>query len=331
MQKKYGKVPGVLLLAAGGLLLLVLYMAAGTHNSITQNSTRNGYEVVAAESFGQMEREDAPIGTVYWYRFALKEIRNSDSLMFYINHHAVSVWLDGECVYSMKPSGQNISTGGGIWVQLPLAAEDMGKTVCVVLAPVYSDYQNQVPEFMVGSEMAICQSIFYQALPEVVMSLCVVLAGIFLLGLAIYHSIKKDVVPRLYAIGMLSVSAGVWRFTYEEFAYLIFQEQSVFLYTLSIISLMVIALSMLHCVEFLEDGAGRDLICKASCIYCLIDAGQFLLQFFGVLDLRQMLKFTHGMLIVSAIVLCISAVAAWKQKSVKRVEAIIHGCWESEP
>lgn len=75
---------------------------------------------------------------------------------------------------------------------------------------------------------------------------------------------------RLYAIGVLAVSAGMWRFTYGRFAYLIFANHTVLLYTLSIVLLMLIALAMLNCVELTENKKGVKTIKYCSVVYCAV-------------------------------------------------------------
>ena len=194
---------------------------------------------------------------------------------------------------------------------IPLHREDVGKEVRVVLTPLYSDYQDKTPDFLLGSELAIYKAYFYQALPEMALSLCVVLAGLFLLCMAVYNSIRQDTVFRLYMLSLLAISAGLWRVTYGRFAYLLFANHTVLVYYISIISLMLVALAMLNCVELSEGQEGHKAIRVCSLIYCVVFVGQFLLQLAGVLDLRQMLKATHAAIIVSAAALCFSGVSAW--------------------
>lgn len=136
-----------------------------------------------------------------------------------------------------------------------------------------------------------------------------------LIAVAVYHTINGRTLPRVYAIGSLSLSAGIWRFTYGKFAYLLFVSRSVLVYTLSIISLMVIALSMLCCVEPTGKGKLSPMALRVGCMgYCLIYIVQLGLQFFGIADLRQMLQVTHITLVISALVLFGSGLAAWLEK-----------------
>ena len=295
----------------GVLLVIVLVLSAAARNAVQMSRAAGDFAVIKDVSFEKIRVEDAHVGIVNECRFTLGEIGHADTLAFFINHHHVEVYLEGECVYSLTASDGPIRTPGGFWPMIPLHEEDAGKEVRVVLIPLYSDYQDKTPDFLLGSELAIYKAHLFQAMPEMVLSLCVVLAGLFLLCMAVYNSIRRETVFRLYALSLLAVFTGFWRATYGRFAYLLFEIHTILVYYISIISLMLMALAMLNCVELSEGQKGHKAIRVCSLIYCVVFVGQFLLQLAGVLDLRQMLKATHAAIIVSAAALCFSGVSAW--------------------
>lgn len=309
------KIKKIMFAVIGGLIVAVLFLAATTHNTVNKSRQDGDYTVISDMAYEQIEKEDAPTGTVNEYRFTIDEIAHDDMLAFYMSHHNIEVYLADECVYSMTASDGSIRTPGGVWTTIPLYENDTGKEVRVVLSSLYSNYQNEKPSFLLGSELAIYKAAFYQALPELVLSLCIVFVGLFLLCLAVYHSIKHNSMSRLYAIGLLAVSAGMWRFTYGRFVYLLFENHTILLYTLSVVSLMLVALAMLNCVELTENKKATKAIHYGSSVYCVVDIVQLVLQLAGVLDLRQMLKVTHIMIIISAVILGISGVIAWVKES----------------
>lgn len=309
------KIEKILFAVFAILLVAVLLLSGMAHNNVNKSRPDGDYIVVENAVYERVEKADAPIGIVNEYRFTLGEIGHADMLVFYINHYNIEVYLADECVYSVTTSDDSIRTPGGVWTMLPLYAYDTGKEVRVVLSPLYRNYQDKVPEFLLGSELAIYKAAFYKALPELMLSLCVLLAGLLLLCLAIYHSIKRNSVSLLYAIGLLTVSAGLWRFTYERFTYLLFANHPVLIYTLSVVSLMLIALSMLNGVELTENKKGAKAMRYCSLTYCVVYIVQLALQLAGVLDLRQVLKVTHITIVISAVILCINGIGSWFKDS----------------
>lgn len=308
----------ILFAVLGIVTVVLLTLSAAAHNIVYQSRPNGTYTVIRDMTCERKGDVAAPIGVVKEFRFILDDIKHADTLAFYISHHAIEIYLADECVYMLMASDDVIRTAGEVWVMLPLYEEDTGKEIRIVLSPLYHNYQDKVPEFLLGSELAIYQSVFYQSLPELMMSLCVVLAGLFLLGLAVYHSGKHQPIPQLYTIGSLAVSAGVWRFTYGKFAYLLWREHTVFLYTLSIVALMVVALTMLKTAQQPSQPRSAALIRLGARLYGAVDLAQLLLQLAGILDLRQMLLVTHGMIVGSAVVLGMSSILAWRESSPQR-------------
>lgn len=309
----YTKVRIVLFLLLCVLFAALMFCLAITPNvKTTQTRAPLNCETVTNYTRQTVTDPTAPAGISDVYSFTLGNLARDKTLAFYISHHNIAVTVGNEKVFTSTVEGGAVNTGGGLWALVPLYPEDSGKSVSVKLSPVYSNYRDNSPDFVIGSESAIIASVFYNSLPETVLSLCIVLSGLFLLGIALYQTIKRNTVRRIYAIGALAIFAGIWRFTYGHFAYLVLARHSAMLYSLSVASLMFIALSMLHCVEFAEKRpAAKRLINGISVTYCAVYSVQLILQLAGISDLRYMLKITHATIIISAVVLCIDSVAAW--------------------
>ena len=295
-------------LAAAAVLLAALFiLSAFTEKEITINRTTAPYTMADQVQHRELEDPGAATGITDEYCFTLKVEGSINTLAFFSNHSNVEVYLDEELVYRLAPSEGAIRTHGGNWTRIPLSGKDMGKNVRVLLQPVYTDYREN-PEFLIGSELQIYKSLLRHALPEMVLSFCVMIGGIFLLCVALYNSRKYKAVPRLYALSFLAISAGIWRFTYGEFAYLIFEGHTVLVYSLSVTALMVLSVAMLNAVELREDRRGAAIVGLMNCGYVLVFAVQIVLQLTGIADLRQTLRVIHAAIILSAAVLCLSAV-----------------------
>lgn len=312
MQKNITpKTEKLLICAIALLIVLVLLRAFAAPNTIKNERAHEDYKVVGDIVCEQIEDADAPTGLRKEYRFTLDAIGHADTLSFYINHHNVEVYLEQEGVYSVNEQGDIFRTTGGIYAMIPLYEPDAGKTVRVVLTPLYGNYQDE-PEFRTGSELAIYKAAFQEAIPELILCLCTILVGLCLLALAIYHSLLHTPVMQIYGIGMLAISAGLWRFTYGSFAYLLFEGHAVFIYTLSVISLMLMTISMLGCVKLPEDKEKEKRAIRYTMFgFGAVDLIQLALQCAGVLDLRQMLGITHAMVILSAAVVLWGGIGLW--------------------
>lgn len=297
------------------LVLGVLVMSTFSKNVITRSRTEGGYTIVK-------NIDVTEIGEKKEFRFVLDEIGHAETLSFFINHHEVEVYVGDECVYSLKTSKKDVFvTSGGGWVMIPLYESDTGKEVRVMLTSLYKDYEADTPEFLIGSEIAVHNITLHRSMLALVLSLCVIFTGILLLCLAAYHSIKNIPKGRLYALGLMVISAGLWRISYDRVSCLFLKNQTVLLYTISIISLMLLALSMLNSLE--TDKKEKWAIRWCSCGYCVVYIFQLLLQIMGIADLRQTLKLVHITILISAAAFIINGIRQMltpKEKRKKRRE-----------
>lgn len=300
LSNKLQKAQRIMLSIVGVLIIGVLILSLFCQNIVMKTRSAGDYmavqNVVTTQLDGKIE-----------YRFKIEKIEHSETMAFYVNHHEVEVYLGNECVYSINASQMGIfATVGGTWVSLPLYDDDCGKEVRVVLTPVYDDYSSSTPEFLLGSEIALHNVTLHRALPALVLCLSVMFAGFFVICLAAYHNAKGMFSGRLYALGMMALSVGAWRLTYDRAIYLLLPDKAVTLYTLSIVSMMGLALSMLSACG--TDNKERKYVRWCSCCYCAAYIVQLLLQLTGVADLRQTLKVIHATLIISAVMFMFNSI-----------------------
>lgn len=312
MQKTFiNKIECMIIFLIGLLILLVLLRTSAARNVVEKSRPDGECRIIENVICEQLKKADAPTGIVQEYRFILDKTCHADTLSFYINHYNVEVYVEEECVYRVTEQGDIFHTTGGVYAMIPLYEQDAGKEIRVILTPLYDTYQDE-PEFVTGSELAIYKAALRQAVPELILCLCTALVGVFLLSLAVYQSIRHYPVLQMYGIGILAVSAGVWRFTYGRFSYLLFAGHSVFIYTLSVISLMMMTISMLGCVKVPENNKkAKSVLRYAMFVYGAVDIVQMFLQFAGIMDLRQTLWLTHAMVVFSAAVVLWGGIGLW--------------------
>lgn len=285
-------------------LAVVLILAYQSPNDITRSRVEGDYTIVT-----DVETEEICEGDTVQnrFRFVLSEIGHAETLAFFVNHHEVTVSIGGECVYRLDASQEDVfATNGAAWVMIPLYESDAGKEVCVTLTPLYRNYRVTEREFLVGSEIAVHNVTLHRAMPVLVLSLCVIFAGVLLLCLAIYHTVKGMPTGRLYTLAMMVISAGFWRLLYDRVACLLFPNRSVLIYTLSILSLMAVAFSMLNSIE--ADGKAFKWQRWCSCGYSVLYLVLLILQIAGIADLRQTLKLVHLTIVLSAAAFVVSGI-----------------------
>lgn len=292
---------------------LLLYLWFTPNIEIRQRCEEIGYETIDTVSYQELSDSDITTGMIREFCFRLDgPIEYDTCLTFYFSHQNVTVYLNDEKVYSLQTAEalSIIRTPGSNWAVIPLCREDIGKEVRVVMTPVYKDYQNEEIRFLIGSQIAIYRDTFLHSLPELALSMINILTGVILFVIAVCFSIQKQSGAGFYTLALLAVSLGLWNFTQTEFTPFFMKEKTVFLYYVSLTMLMLCVVPMIKSVK----KTGSRII-DGWCIFCSISSVvQLVIQLLGICDLRQMLKVTHILIIISAFALIISNIHTFNGK-----------------
>ena len=139
-------------------LCLVGIIVAGNDTGIVNARAESSGFRVQRPAARRIEKEDAPLGVVLECRIPVDDIGASNAhLMFFTYHQYVDVYIGEELVFSMYPP-ENCTftkTVGSNWVKVPIYAQDKAEEIRIRLTPVYEFVQEQIPEFLIGSELDI--------------------------------------------------------------------------------------------------------------------------------------------------------------------------------
>lgn len=297
----------VLPVLAGCALAVLLVIIAHTEDiSVTGTRSDPGFAAVKDVTETEFAQEDAPIGIQKEYTFTLDDdIPHDSCLAFYTVHQYVTVYLDGEEIYSIQPAGSHrfTKTVGSNWTMLPLYAEDSGKKVKVDITLVYESFRNREVTFLIGSPLAIYRSRLVKDLPQIILGSMAILMGLAFLGVAVYSLLKKGPGKRLAILGIFSVMLGLWRLMDTRFTPFMDAGCPVLFYYIAITMPM---LGMLPLIQWTKDSFSekgqRVLSCYETGVtmLCLL---QFLLQWLGIYDLRESMPATHVAMGIGAAIL----------------------------
>lgn len=286
----------LVVLAVVTAVIMLVTLGITDNPEVSNNRKSPGYTKLDEYTCVDVDDASAPIGTKKEYTFILDDvIGDNTQLAFYTVHQYVEVYFDGENVYNLKPSDKpRISkTVGSNWTMIPVYGDDVGKEVRVIITPVYESFRDREVEFLIGSELAIYKGRLYKDLPQLILSIMAVFVGFIFVCVAGHNHIRRHRGKGLIALGIFSIMLGIWRFTDTRFTPFIFPNHSVMLFYLSVTMLM---LGMIPLIKWMEEYFTKksrrvmDIYCMVSVAICLI---QFLLQFLGIADIREILFITH--------------------------------------
>ncbi len=294
-------------IAAGMLAAAILiYFCVVDNINVWQSRADAGFMKVEDYDCCEIERADTPVGVIKEYTFIINEIPASDTyLAFYTVHQYVDVYVDGQPVYSLKPSENNhlSKTVGSNWTMIPVYRADVGKTVRVDITPVYESFRDREVDFLFGSRLAIYTNRMYQDLPQLILSIMAIFTGVVFLCIAGYNLLKKNRGESLATLGMFSVMMGFWRLTDTRFTPFFIPGKPVLLFYISIIMLMIGMVPLIKMVEGRVNKISRCILNTYCCLAAAICIVQLLLQIFKIMDLRENLFVTHIVIIVGVCII----------------------------
>lgn len=301
--------------------LLFLFMLFDFKLDIYQREYTKDF--VELENFQRevIQTADCPTGQKAVYVFQLGDVPDADtSVMFFTLHQNVTVCLDGERIYSMKPDRRNAfgKTPGCVWNTIMLSDEDSGKQMTIEIVPVYKSSNEYIPDFWYGSRYAIFKDRLMVGLPSMVIGLLAVTLGGIYIFYILYNRHNTEVDKSLLMLGMFSVQIGLWKIVDTNAFYLLFPGRSAFSYA-AFLTLLLVTVPYCMFIRQLHTSSEK-LIWYVPCIASLTGIVVLLvLQVFNIADLRQMLLVIHGLILFMCIV-CVIMVTreiltvGWNQK-----------------
>lgn len=296
--------------------LFSLYMLLFARTEVYQAREDRGYEIVQDCTESLQPDDQAPAGVNRVFRWTLEGSCRGDSITFYVIHHYVKVYLDGELVYSLQPSGANRigKTTSSNWVSVPIYPEDLGKEVIVVATPAYKGVIGNKIEFLVGSRFEIFSECLLMDADVLIIAIICILIGLFILSMQGYQLIRgKPASREMFYLSNLSILIGVWRLTDTRLTAFLLPEYAMALGYITIGALILGVIPfLLFLKERITDYDSAPLL-HAAIVLSGTALVFLLLQVLNIADFRELLTVCHLMLAGTAAMVIAIIVVRWLQ------------------
>ena len=167
------------------------YMFTSERVSVFQLEQTHNYSTLTDFESELRYDDTAPAGVVKVYRGVLDpELSQESCLCFNIAHHSIEVFFDDVLMYRLTGAegnriGKNVSSN---WCSVHVGQTHAGKTVTVVLTPLFEAAISKEPQFLLGSHYAIAMDVLTGELPLLILSALCVLLGLFVVAVSAYFS-----------------------------------------------------------------------------------------------------------------------------------------------
>lgn len=274
-------------------LCLLGIMICGAGTSVMNTRTESSGFYTQRPAARQLTVPGTPQGVVLECKIPVDDMVAPDAyLMFYTYHQYVDVYIGGELVFSMHPSEKVTftKTVGSSWVKIPLYDTDKGEVIKVRLTPVYDFVREEIPEFLIGSELDIFMHQYRDDQLQLMISMLLILFG----GAVIIPAgILRE--EGAFMLCLSAIMIGAWRLLDSLSITLLLESNPLLIYYTSLVPLMGVGIPIVYAVKNRKDEKNSRLFEVYAMVSGVILALQLLVQLLGWLDLRQTLLVTHTM------------------------------------
>lgn len=242
------------------------------------------------------------------------------SLALYAMHRYIDIYLDDSLVLSFHEGGSNRFTHGtsGVWLSLPLTAEDYGRTVKVVSTPIYENVIQRPVEFYVGSRSALYNDVVQETLPTLLLSMLCMLVGLALLVAWLCYLLSRGRnMGTIFHLAAMLLFIGVSRICGMKSTSILFPGYSVLCGYASNCALLLTCLSFLRFIHFRSPDYDSFLIDATELIQAALVLLLLLLQLSGISELKDGLPLLHIMIFFVSLVVGVASYQRMKHVGTK--------------
>lgn len=275
------------------LVFILIILAFIFTPILPENLNSNYIEPVSINQLGEYERE---------FIFDVSDIDvDKTDIAFFSKHQYMKIYSDNELIYEYAENGGIWGhTNGASWnfIDIPYGTSEL--KIC--FSSAYDNVKNDVPTFLIGDKLEIFQHIYKNSIPNLLVSLLILIFGFVLVIYWVFLVHRFDVGKSLLYLGFFSILIGSYLLFETEAAILGIHHRIACILTTYLILMTLSPTCIIFIKEFL--GTVENVIWKILCILSLIEfAVCLVLQFLNIYDLRETLFFTHIMMCLTAVYL----------------------------
>lgn len=290
---------GYIVLAAV-LILLMFYYLAAYRNKVEFSQDIGSYEILKPVEVAESKRASKDAGPRQTIRLKLEHVEGDYcTLMFYTLHQNVVIYSGSEVIYNLKASTNNsfTKTPGCVWNSKALDSTMNGKEIRIELTSVYPGISYDIPEIYLGEKGAIVKNIIGTQIFPLVTSIALIVIGLSFCGYVLYNFKNSEVDKNFGMLGLFAALTGIWKLCDLSITKFLFRGFPV----VSLLPFIALMMGVIPCVCFLmEMHSTKDQ--KIWMVPCWVSLAviyiSLILQFFNLMDLRQLLPLIWVAIIV---------------------------------
>ena len=189
-------------------------------------------------------------------------------------HQDISVWIDNQIVYDYTYADIppfNSKTPPIYWVRIPIRKDMLGKTIQIEFRGRARNVENTLNNIYFGEDLSVVTAILWRSSLQILSSLCLIFMGIGMWMEYILVDRKQGAERGVYYLGLCLFFIGLWMGSQVDSRQLLFNNV-LLLWNLEYISLIMIPIPSLLCINKIERGSCQKEIYTICLVIAVFDA-----------------------------------------------------------
>ena len=233
-------------------------------------------------------------------RYTLKLPKRVDEglqLAFFARHQYAEVLIDGERRFAVQPDTRSemLKTPGCYWALIGLESRDAGKTVQVILTPVYRS--SAEPEFLLTPKEHAFKEQLRSDLGLIALGVMAMVTGLLLVVLVLCVPFERRRRTAMGYLALLAMTAGGWKLLGLPTSYLVldwwgdsFFHYATMPYLAGMVAYLIMPVLAVQFLNHVREGGPTPAGQAGALIAALAAAALFVLQACGILELHDFLS-----------------------------------------
>ena len=261
------------------------------------------------------------------YRNLPDEIPFGYELGFRLSLQKVRVRIDGEEVYSYGYDSEYPfwRSGGSLYVFVPLEAEHAGQRIEIELSSPYKENTGVINEFYFGKKIAIIKEIYSLfSVRKSIALLFVTIGALLVVGYFIIWLLNRRSDLKLLYLGLFIFLLSSWLLMEGKLVQFTLGN-SYLIYAITFLSLLLFPIAMLKYTDIVQNYRYHKAFLILELCGCINILVSILLQVFKIRDFFETLIFSHVIMVLTALMVCVTTVLCWFRHKDKSVRALFYG------
>lgn len=249
-----------------------------------------------------------------------KEFTEENSIMCISSYYCdANVYINGEMIFNYQSYKEGIGRSDGVarlMVNLPEIEHDGKLTIEYIPQFKMNSYEIRSPVF--GDKTDIIMHFYIKDLFDIFLAMASIFIGVIIIFIDIMSNekIRKEI--GLIYIGMYALFTGIYLTSQIEWVHMVFKYSKV-LYVSECLSMSLLALPILLLIyKFTYSNYNKFF--KGAIIITMINfMGQIIVYVSGKSELRNMIIYSHGVLLASCILICTTVFAELDGQELKKL------------